>query len=91
MHTSQIQPVVVEKVDSDSDKSSVSSEVPKVARKASEAQIRHRALFVEWVRSKSGMKFGEWKSKKSEVKSEVKSEKSRSDWFKQMIDKKNSK
>jgi hypothetical protein len=77
-----------------SDSGSVSSkssvETSKQPRKASEAQIKHRALFAQWARSKSGMKFGEWKAKQSEVRSEVVS-KREPDWFKKMIEKKNKK
>jgi len=98
-------------VDSDSDahsvssvesKSSVESTKPmakpmatKAPRKATEAQIKHRALFAQWAKSKSGMKFGEWKAKQSEPKPskpEVKeAPKKQSDWFKQMLAKKNKK
>ena len=82
--------------DSESSKSSIKSSKPvasKQPRKASEAQIKHRALFAQWARSKSGMKFGEWKAKQLEVKPEVKSEKSKRepDWFKKMIENKNKK
>jgi len=71
---------------SDSEKLDKPLEIKK--RPASEAQIAHRKLFSEWAKSRSGMKFLEWKSKKSEVKEEVAKSKG---YFKDMIAKKNSK
>ena len=60
-------------------------------RVASEAQIAHRKLFGEWAKSRSGMKFLEWKSKKSEVKEEVPEVAKSKGYFKEMIAKRHSK
>ena len=58
---------------------------------ASEAQIAHRKLFGEWAKSKSGMKFLEWKSKKSEVAAAVPEVAKSKGYFKEMIAKRHSK